>query len=328
MITMARNPRYWGQEPAWDNVTVRTISNGAARVAALLSGDVDLIEAVPSDNVAQLEHDPRATLFSADSNRLIFMLLDSNREQSPGVTDAVGKPLAHNPLRDQRVREAISIAINREALATRLLNGQVKPAGQLLPPGFFGTSDKLPPPTFDPARAKQLLAEAGVPDGFNLTVVATNDRYPKDSEVAQAIAQMLQRVGIRVTVETMPAVMVFTRGSKLEFSAMILGWIAASGEATSPMVAVLATNDPAKGFGSSNRGRYSNPEFDRLLEQGLQTLDTQKRAALLAQATETAMHDVGLVPLYFLVNTWAARSGFVYDARSDELTIAASLTPR
>ena len=167
-----------------------------------------------------------------------------------------------------------------------------------------------------------------MPDGFNLTLVATNNRYPKDSEVAQAIAQMLQRVGIRVTVDTMPAVMVFTRGSKLEFSAMILGWIAASGEATSPMVAVLATNNPATGFGSSNRGRYSNAEFDRLLEEGLQTLDAQKRAALLAQATEVAMHDVGLVPLYFLVNTWAARNGFAYDARSDELTIAASLTPR
>ena len=156
-VTMVRNQRYWGGEPAWDTVTVRTISNGAARVAALLSGDVDLIEAVPSDNVAQLEHDPRASLFSADSNRLIFMLLDSDRAQSPGVTDAGGKPLPQNPLRDQRVREAISIAINRDALATRLLNGQVKPAGQLLPPGFFGTSDKLPPPAFDPARAKRLL---------------------------------------------------------------------------------------------------------------------------------------------------------------------------
>ena len=105
------------------------------------------------------------------------------------------------------------------------------------------------------------------------------------------------------------------------------GWIAASGEVTSPMVALLATYDAAKGFGASNRGRYSNPAFDALLAEGLQTLDEPRRAALLARAAETAMADVGLVPLYFLVNTWAARQGFEYDARSDELTFAAGLSP-
>ena len=326
-LLLARNDHYWGKRPDWDRVTIRPISNGAARVAALLSGDVDLVDFVPSDTVAQLKADPRADLFSTDSNRLIFILLDSNRDQSPGVLDAAGAPLTPNPLRDRRVREAISIAINRDALVARLLNGQGTPAGQLLPPGFFGTSKNLPPPSFDAARARGLLTEAGYPKGFGLVLVATNDRYPKDVEVAQGIAQMLTRIGITVRVDTMPASMLFTRGSRLEFSAMVLGWIAASGEVTSPMVALLATYDAAKGFGSSNRGRYSNKEFDRLLGEGLQTLDADRRAALLSQATEVAMRDVGLVPLYFLVNTWATRKGFAYDARSDEMTVAAGLTP-
>ena len=240
-VVLARNDAYWGGRVPWDRVTIRPISNGAARVAALLSGDVDMIEAVPSDSVTQLGADARVSLFSADSNRMIFISLDSARDQSPGVTDANGGRLDRNPLRDRRVREAISIAVNREALTARLLNGQAKPAGQLLPPGFFGTSERLRPPGFDPARARQLLIEAGYPNGFGLSLVATNDRYPKDVEVAQAIAQMLARIGVVVRVETMPAAMAFTRGSKLEFSAMVLGWIAASGEATSPMVALLAT---------------------------------------------------------------------------------------
>ena len=325
-ILLERNPLYWGPKQAWEHVTIRPISNGAARVAALLAGDVDLIEAVPSDAVALLAHDPRIRLFSADSNRLIFFHLDSAREQTPGITDASGTPLPHNPLRDVRVRQAISLAINREALTGRLLNGQARPAGQLLPPGFFGTSDKLPPPPFDPARSRTLLAEAGYADGFGMVLAATNDRYPKDIEVAQAIGQMLARVGIAVRVEAMPSAMVFTRANRLEFSAMILGWIAASGEATSPMVALLATYDTATGFGLSNRGRYSNPQFDALLAEGLRTLDPAQRSATLARATELAMQDVGLIPLYFVVNTWAARPGFVYDARSDELTEVGSLT--
>jgi len=326
-LLLARNDRFWGRRPDWDHVTIRPISNGAARVAALLSGDVDLIDFVPSDTIVGLKADSRVNLFSTDSNRLIFILLDSSRDQSPGVLDPAGVPLTPNPLRDRRVREAISAAINRDALVARLLNGQGTPAGQLLPPGFFGTSGNLTPPKFDPARARDLLTKAGYPKGFGLVLVATNDRYPKDVEIAQGIAQMLTRIGIAARVDTMPASMLFTRGSRLEFSAMVLGWIAASGEVTSPMVALLATYDAAKGFGSSNRGRYSNPEFDRLLEEGLQTLDASKRGVVLSQATEIAMRDVGLVPLYFLVNTWATRKGFAYDARSDEMTTAAGLTP-
>lgn len=157
-------------------------------------------------------------------------------------------------------------------------------------------------------------------------LVATNDRHPRDAEVAQAIAQMLTRVRIAARVDTMPASMLLTRGSRLEFSAMVLGWIAASGEVISPMVALLATYDAARGFGSSNRGRYSNPDFDRLLQKGLQTLDASRRATLLSKATGIAMRDVGLVPLYLLVNTWATRRGFAHDARSDEMTMAAGLT--
>ena len=324
---LARNDHYWGPRPDWDHVTIRPISNGAARMAALLSGDVDLIDLVPSDAIARLKADSQVDLFSTESNRLIFVLLDSSRDQSPGVLDAAGAPLTPNPLRDRRVREAISAAINRDALVVRLLDGQCTPAGQLLPPGSFGTSDTLKPPKFDPARARDLLTEAGYSKGFGLVLVATTDRYPKDVEIAQGIAQMLTRIGITTRVDTKPSSMLFTRGSRLEFSAMVLGWIAASGEVTSPMVALLATYDAAKGSGSSNRRRYSNSEFDTLLEEGLQPLDATGRGAVLSQATEIAMRDVGLVPLYFLVNTWAARKGFAYDARSDEMTTAAGLTP-
>ena len=326
-IVLDRNPTYWGPVQPWDRVILRPIPNGAARVAAVLSGDVDLAASIPSDDIAKLRADPRVSLFQADSNRVIFLQTDSNRDRSPGLSNLAGKPLERNPFRDERVRRAVSLAINREGLTDRLLNGQAKPAGQVLPPGFFGTSDRLQPTPYDPVRAKQLLADAGWGDGFGLVLAATNNRYPKDSEVAQAVVQMLTRVGIETRVEAMPASLLFSRGSKLEFSAFIAGWIAASGEASSPLVALLATYDAAKGYGPSNRGRYSNPEFDRLLQQALQTLDEQRRGTLLAEATEVAMRDGGLIPLYFLVNTWAARKGLVYDARSDEMTMVTGLRP-
>ena len=124
----------------------------------------------------------------------------------------------------------------------------------------------------------------------------------------------------------MPAAMLFSRGSKLEFSMMLSGWVG-TGEASSPFTALMATYDPKTGLGPSNRGRWSNPAFDAVLGEALHTMDDAKRNALYGQAAEIAVANMGVIPVYFTVNTWATRKGLVYDARADEISLAMGLRP-
>ena len=244
------------------------------------------------------------------------------------MTDKAGSPLDRNPLKDVRVRRAMSKAINRQALVDRVMEGAARPTGQLMPEGMFGYTPALKPEPYDPEGAKKLLAEAGYPDGFGLTIHGPNNRYVNDEQVAQAIAQMLTRVGIVTKVDTMPASVYFTRGNKLEFSLMLVGWGSDTAEASSPLKALLATFNNDKGMGQANRGRYSNPKMDALLDQALATVDDGRREKLLQQATEVAITDVGIITLYHQENLWATRKGIVYTPRADERTFAHEFRPQ
>lgn len=325
-LTLARNESYWkGAEP-WNRVTRRAIPNDGSRVAALLAGDVDIIEGVPAADRTRIVGRSDLALHECDATRIIYIHMDSARDVSPGISDAKGGKIDRNPLRDARVRQAVSYAINRDALTERLLSGQAHPAGQYSPPGTPGTSQNLKPLAFDLDQARRLLKEAGWADGFSVVLAGSNDRFPQDAQVTQAVGQMLARVGIRTEVQTMPAAMLFSRGSKLEFSMMLSGWVG-TGEASSPFTALMATYDPKTGLGPSNRGRWSNPAFDAVLGQALRTMDDGKRNGLYAQAAEIAVGDMGVIPVYFTVNTWASRKGLVYNARADEVSLAMGLRP-
>lgn len=326
-LVLARNDSYWGPKPDWGKVIMRPITNNAARVAALLAGDVDFIENVPTADLARLKTNPAVRVVQTVSNRVIYLHLDSNRDRSPFVLDNDGNPLVKNPLKDHRVRLAISKAINRQAIVERVMEGAAIPAGQLLPDGFFGVSPNLKPMAYDPEGAKKLLAEAGYPDGFRLTLHSPNDRYVNDEKVAQAVAQMLARVGIKTEVQAMPQAVYFTRASKLEFSFMLLGWGADTGEPSSPLKSLLATNNPAKGMGTANRGRYSNPKLDGLLEEALATVDDEKRAGLLAQATEVGIEDIGIIPLHYEVTLWGMRSDLTFEGNTNQYTQAFDVHP-
>lgn len=326
-LVLARNDSYWGPKPDWGKVIMRPITNNAARVAALLAGDVDFIENVPTADLARLKTNPAVRVVQTVSNRVIYLHLDSNRDRSPFVLDNDGNPLVKNPLKDHRVRLAISKAINRQAIVERVMEGAAIPAGQLLPDGFFGVSPNLKPMAYDPEGAKKLLAEAGYPDGFRLTLHSPNDRYVNDEKVAQAVAQMLSRVGIKTEVQAMPQAVYFSRASKLEFSFMLLGWGADTGEPSSPLKSLLATNNPAKGMGTANRGRYSNPKLDGLLEEALATVDDEKRAGLLAQATEVGIEDIGIIPLHYEVTLWGMRSDLTFEGNTNQYTQAFDVHP-
>jgi peptide/nickel transport system substrate-binding protein len=328
-ITMERNDAYWGDKPAWRKVTFRIITNAAARVAALRSGGLQMIDSVPTADIANLKRDPELRISSATSNRVIYLALDQMRDVTPFAFDKTGKPLAKNPLKDLRVREALSRSINRQAIDERVMEGQAIPAAQLLPDGFFGVSPNLKVERYDPAGAKKLLAEAGYPDGFRLTVHGPNDRYINDDKLLQAVAQMFSRIGIETRVETMPWASFASRSNaaKPEFSVMLVGWGADTGETSSPLRSLLATYDRDKGWGPSNRGRYSNPKLDAVLGQALATVDDGAREKLLWQADEIAMRDVGIIVLHYEVSSWATRRGFTYQGMANQNTLAMNLKP-
>ena len=328
-VVMAVNDKYWGPKPAYAKVRFRMIANSAARVAALLAGDVSMIEGVPTPDIEKLSRDARVVVTSAVSNRVIYLHMDSGREKnSPFVTDLAGKPLEANPLRDARVRKAISKLIDRDAIVSRIMEGQAQSAGQLLPESFYGTSKRLKPEKYDPEGAKKLLAEAGYPNGFGVTLHTPNNRYINDERIAQAVAQFLTRGGIPTKVDAMPSAVFFSRGTKLEFSLMLAGWGAETGETSSPLRALLATYDAAAGMGTTNRGRFSDAGVDALLSTALTTIDDTKRGLMLAAAAEKAVGELqGLVPLHYEVSTWAMRKGLAYKARADQYTFAFEVSP-
>jgi len=327
-IELSRFDGWWGGKTPWERVTLRLLPQNASRVAALLAGDVDVIESVPTADVARLRQDKRFGMFREVVDRLIYIHLDSNRDASPFVTDKDGHALDRNPLKDPRVRKALSKAIDRKAIVQRVMEGEAVPSAQLVPDFLFGASPNLKVEAFDPDGAKKLLAEAGWPAGFGVTLHSPNDRYVNDAKIAQAVAQMWTRVGVPTKVTAMPSATYFPQATELKFSTMLLGWSTGTGEASSSLKALLMTFNKDKGFGGTNRGRYSNAKVDALTEDALQTVDDAKRAAYLQRATEIVINETGIIPLHFQVNTWAAREGISYVPRVDETTLAWKFKPK
>jgi peptide/nickel transport system substrate-binding protein len=322
-ITLERFDGYFGSRPDWQRVVYKPITNDAARVAALLSGDVDLISNVPGNDIAQLKQNPNVTLGTMESNRCYFWTLDVDRDMSPQITDNDGKPLSRNPLKDVRVRRAMSMAIDRAALVTKVMQGQAVQAAQFNPQGTPGTSARLHPTPYDLEGAKKLLAEAGWGKGFGVVVNSTNDRYPNDGQVNQAVAQMWTRLGLKATVNTLPKAMYFPRVVKLEFSVLLSGNSTDTGEPLSQLQYLLGTYDPVKGYGAGNYGRYSDPKFDAIIDQASKTLDDARRNELLGDAYEYAIGEqVVVIPMLFPITTWAMRKGIDYGGFPQEATVA------
>jgi peptide/nickel transport system substrate-binding protein len=325
-IVVERYDAHWQEKPVWSRVVLRPIKSDPARVAALLSGGVDVIEQPPTTDLKRLRADPKFAVVSSVSNRVFYLAMDQFREDSPFVKGKSGE-MIRNPFLDARVRQAVSRAINRAAIVERIADGEGQPAGQFMHESFFGTSRTLKPDVVDVAAARQLLADAGLPNGFRLTIHGPNGRYPNDTKIIEAVAQMLTRIGIETAVETLPPANFFTRGSTggpgqtPEFSMIMAGWGAAGGENSDPLKNLLASFNRSKGLGASNRGRYASKLFDDKLAEALAAVDDAKRAALLAEATEIAVREAGVIPLYFPTNSWALRAGLTMTARSDEFTL-------
>jgi len=321
-IVLARNDAYWGKKPLWDKVIYRPMSNAASRVAALLAGDVDLIEDPPTDDLPKLKADKKLFIEETPSVRVMYVAMDQFAEPSPGITGAT-----KNPLKDKRVRQALSLAINREALVDRVMGGIALPAGNLLPYPMFGASkDHSKAPKADLDKAKALLKEAGYPDGFGITLGAPSGRYVNDAKVAQAIASMWTRIGVKTNVDASAPPVFFKKRDSYEYSAYLAGWSVTSGEMSNALGSLLVTPDPKAGLGTTNRGRYSNATVDALFKEGVSTMDDAKRADLLAKAANTAIDDYALLPVHFELSVWAMKSDIRYQGRADQMTQAQNAT--
>lgn len=324
-MVFERNPTWRGEAPPFSRVTFRIIANDSARVAALRAGDVQLIEIVPPRDVAMLERDPNIAVWRSPGTRLIYISLDVSRDDSPGVADADGRPMARNPLKDARVRRALSLAINREAIRRQIMEGESVPAGQMQAIGLGVADPDLGPDAYDPARARALLAEAGWERGFTLVFAGPNDRYVNDERVLQAIGGFWQRIGVRVRVEAVPSNIFFPRAAQRAYSASLTGWQSSAYEPNNIFAPVLLTEDRARGWGTVNRQGYSNPRVDDLYSRAVVALDQQDRVRMWREAMRIAMEDAPVLPVHHQVNIWATRRGLSYAARSDEYTLASSL---
>lgn len=326
-VRLTRNETYWGPKAAWASVEIRPISDDGARVAALLSGTVDVIERVPTAAVASLRARTDISLAQTVTNRVIFVGLNVDPAANPYVTDVAGAPLARNPMADPRVRRAISLALNREALTNQVMEGLAVTASQLLPDGYPGTSASLRPGTYDPVAARALLSEAGFKDGFVVTLLTQRYSNTNDVKLSEAVAQMLTRVGLRTNVEAVPFSIFQPRYRKGDFALSVRGWGTETGEGSMALRSLLASRDPARGSGTLNGGHYSNSALDALLEKALATLDPAQREPMVARATEIGIQGVGLIPLQYQVAIWGLRAGLTYKARSDNYTFAFEIRP-
>lgn len=327
-LVLKRFDGYWGGAPAWENVTRREIPDDAARVAALKSGQVDMINYVPATDYLSMKNDSSLDTFVSDSV-YILNIAPSVKDVEPQPIKVNGVEVDGNPLQDLRVRKALDLAINRDVLVNVVLEGLGTAANQLMPAGFFGFSADLPTAAYDIEQAKALLAEAGYPDGFEIDFTCTNNRVPGDAVVCEALAQMWSRLGLKVNAQALNGTVYFPAAAREEYTMTMSAWGTLTGEAAYTYGALVHTKDPEKGFGNFNRSGYSNADFDRVFGEGARTLDPEARRKLYEQASVIAMEDRALIPTVVLQSVWASKAGMLnLTPRIDQETRAYAITPK
>ncbi|WP_439548233.1 ABC transporter substrate-binding protein [Falsiroseomonas sp.] len=319
---LVRNEDYWGPKPHWAEVRLQPVTAAGPRLAGLLAGDHDVVEAPSTADIPRLRGNAAMRLAVAPTTRLIFLQLDQ-REVAPFVNGGVGP----NPLRDVRVRQALSLAIDRNAITQRVMDGLAVPASQFLPDGMVGTIPGLPVLPYDPARARALLAEAGYPNGFTLTLHATNNRYVNDSRIAQALGQYFTRIGVRAEVDAMPSNVFFGRRARRDFSVPMGGWSASAEETLLFFRIWVASLDRDRGIGTSNYSGWSDPAFDADAIPALTTMEDGARGRLLQSASRRALEQMPVLPIHFESAVWAFRRGLRFEGRMDQTTLAQEIMP-
>ena len=313
-LTLEANENYFRGVPRIKTVTLRPLTNDPTRTAALLSGEVHIIDDVPVRDVDRIKADKGVEVVSRPSLRLIYLQMDHDRPDSPKVKSATGK----NPLMDVRVRKAIYLGIDEDAIVKHVMNDFAVPASQFYPREVFGYDESVKRPAHDPQKAKELLKEAGYPDGFELTLDSPNDRYVNDEKIAQAVASSLAKIGLKVNVNAIPKKTFFPMTDRRETSFFLIGWACGDGDASAYLDGIAHSYDKDKGYGRYNRGRYSNPKVDELIEASSATLKQEERLKSMQEAQRIALlQDQSVIPLHYQVDLYAKSNKLTWQPRAD-----------
>lgn len=323
-LILERNDDYWREKAEFERVVMKEMSKNAARVAAIQAGDVDMIDYVPPLDAARLKKDDEIEVWTMPSGRVIFIQFNTTAEKAPLTTAKDGGALNENPFADNKVRQALNMAISRDLIVDRIMESLAFKATQGVPEGFGGYNEEIGPPPYDVAAAKKLLEDVGYPDGFRTTLACPNDRYINDAAICQAIGQMWGRIGIAAEIETMPKAVYFKKMQAREFPAYMLGWGNNRGNSISILKSVIGTPDKGAGRGSWNAS-YSDPELDKLIDKAAETMDPAAREGLLRRAMAEAIEGNALLPLHAQPVIAATREGLVYQPSADEATLAYNL---
>lgn len=302
-ILLVANPNWWDKREGNATEVIYTpIASDATRVSALLSGDVDLVTDLPTQDVARLRNDPKLKVLEGAENRTIFIGMDQHGDELK-YSNVKGR----NPFKDVRVRRALNMAVDREAIKRVTMRGLSIPGGLMIAPNVHGYStdlDKLPP--FDAEGAKKLLAEAGYANGFEFTLDCPNNRYVNDEEICQALVGMWARIGLKPKLNAMPFANFIPKILKLDTSAYMLGWGVATFDALY-MLQSLARTKTTGADGSFNQGRISDPKLDAMIDAMKTEMDPKKRDALIRDALVTVRDQHYYVPLHYQLRPWAMK---------------------
>jgi peptide/nickel transport system substrate-binding protein len=314
---LKKNGDWWGirEGRATGNVTeviYTQVSADATRTAALLSGQVDFVIDPPPQDVRRLEESKGTKVIRGQENRVIFLGFDQGRDELL-YSSVKGK----NPFKDVRVRQAVYHAIDIDAIKTRIMRGAALPTGGITPSILASNPDAEKRLPYDPARAKQLLADAGYPNGFDVTLDCPNNRYVNDEEICLAVSAMLAKIGIQTRVTAMPRATYFPKLEKFDTSMYMLGWGGAITDAQTMLTPVLHSEDKKTGAGLFNYGRYVNPKLDALIDAAGGEPNPEKRREIIRQALAEHNAQVHHVPLHRQMIPWAMRSNVTVIHRAD-----------
>jgi len=313
-IALKANTQYWRGKAEYSNLLLKPLTNNATRVAAILSGEVDLINRVPVMDVPRVKKMRTLKFFEQPGLRLIYLQMDQHRDKSPFIKSSTGK----NPLKDLRVRRAIYYGIDEEAIVKYIMRGFAVPAAQFSPSAVFGSDPNMIRVKHNREKAKQLLADAGYPNGFDIQLDAPNNRYVNDAQIAQAVATTLAKIGIRVHVNAIPKSRFFEEVSQLNTSFFLIGWENSDGDGSSILDACIHSFNQTEGYGRYNYGRFSNLKVDSLIEKSANIMNIKKRLMYLQEAQKVALVDNQcIIPLHFQIDLYAASKKIHFEPRVD-----------
>jgi peptide/nickel transport system substrate-binding protein len=298
-----------------DEVIFTPIGNDATRVAAMLSGEIDMMEPVPLQDVERLKSNPNITVLQGPELRTIFLGMDQKRDELQ-FSSVKGK----NPFKDKRVRQAFFQAIDIEAIKSRVMRGLSTPSALLISPLLYSRSGEFKRHPYDPEASKKLLAEAGYPQGFEVTMDCPNDRYVNDEAICQAVTTMLARVGVKVTLLAQPKAKYFEKAGptkKYDSSFNLLGWTPGSFDSWNVLANIAGCRDADGKGGTFNYGGYCNQKVEALAKQILVEVDPKKRDDLIFEAFTIVHEEAGLLPLHQQALVWGVNKKTKIAQRAD-----------